>query len=457
MFKRNKLLCLLTLALLSGTVYWGCDQPEDVLTPLTRTNVWLDEAKLPTNPEGMVYELWVADASDTVSLGKFAYDFTLHRYLNVDGTVRADTNQFRLDSDAMNFSSILLSVERHPDDNTNSPGPILLMGALSDLTIRMRFPQIDSLWSSSIWFNMETPSDGMDPVTDGYALWFSTYQQLEADFDDTTSLLYWTLDSQPHTTAEPGDTVINIVGIDSSTIDTLVRDTVWGLDTVRQTYIRFDVILDTTVDTPYWRTFWQPYYEIVDGTINFDNFNQGESEENPESEFGLPNLLAYGWKYKPWVISPQIDSTVVTTRFTMPAWRTFSPWLDETEGAMLTTGTFADATCLDDANPYLLSNRHPDYPGEDFLTNLPGGIGPVNLVPNDDGNPGRVIITLEPVNSLTDTTNFPLVAFIGELPDDREDVTDEDVIQAFILRGWFAQEADTDHGFPWAGVTLERY
>ena len=119
MFKRNKLLCLLILALLSSSVYWGCDQPEDVLTPLTRTNVWLDETKMPTNPEGMLYELWVADASDSVSLGKFGYDYTLHRYLDVDGSVRADSNKFYVGCDAMDFTSILVSVECSPDDNTN--------------------------------------------------------------------------------------------------------------------------------------------------------------------------------------------------------------------------------------------------------------------------------------------------------------------------------------------------
>jgi hypothetical protein len=457
MFKRNKLLCLLILALLSGSVYWGCEQPEDVLTPLTRTNIWLDETKLPSNPEGMVYELWVADASDTVSLGKFAYDLTLHRYLEINGNVRADSNQFSLGYDALNFTSILISVETTPDNNTNSPGPIMLMGTLSDPTVRMRFPKIDSLWSSTIWYNMESPSDGLDPITDGYAVWFSTYQQLIRDFDDTLSILDWWVDSIPNTIAQPGDTVINEVGFIDGSICTLTVDDVFGLDTLTRTYITYEVKTDTATDIPYWTTYLRIQYEITEGTVVYDYFNQGESDENPDSEFGMPYLLDYGWKYKPWVISPQIDSTLVTNRITLPAWRTFSPWLDETEGAMLTTGSFSNPTQSDDGNPYLVSSRCPNYPGEDFLANMPGDIPAVNLVPYHTGNPGRIIISLEPINSVTDTTNFPLIAYAGEFPADYALVQNGNLIQAFILRGWFAQEADTDHGFPWVGVTLERF
>ncbi|UCD63297.1 MAG: hypothetical protein JSW34_11180 [Candidatus Zixiibacteriota bacterium] len=457
MFKRNKLLFLLILALLSSCLYWGCEQPEDILTPLSKTNIWLQEEKLPANPPGMVYELWVAGSSDTLSLGKFGYDQILHRYLETDGSVRSDSNEFFAAYDAMSYTDMLVSVERFPDDNTNSPGAIMLMGSLSDQTVRLRFPQIDSLWGATAWYNMESPSDGLDSVTDGYAVWFATYTEQTRPMNDTNAIVEWWVDTLIDTEHESGDTVIVTTGLDPASI--LVKDTgrIFGLDTVYHSVVRFDLVRDTLTDEPYFNTSLSIVYDVTVGSVIFDEFNQGETEEHPEGEFLMPLLIDYGWKYKGWIVSPQIDSNIVANRMTMPAWRQLDPWLDECEGAVLTTGTFADARCADDANPYVASTRVPQYPGEDFLMNLPGNHPPVNFVPSRTGNPGRVFISLEPINSVTDTTNFPLIPFVGELPYSRTEVTDSDAVQQFVLRGWMMQESDTDHGFPWMGVTMKRF
>lgn len=457
MFKRDKLLSLLALALLSSCVYWGCDQPDDVLTPLTKTNIWLEEEKLPSNPGGMVYELWAANSSDTISLGKFGYDFVLHRYLEVDGTVRADSNKFFLGYDVMDFTDIIISVETYPDDNTNSPGPVMLFGPIIDQTIKLRFPQIDSLWLATVWYNMESASDGLDPITDGYGVWFCSYTEMFADLDDTAAILDWGVYIYDDNTTPPGTEKIITTGIDPASI--VVKDTgiEFGLDTVYHQVVRFELTRDTLYDAPYYSTSLWIDYDITPGIVAYDNFNQGESEENPEGEFDLPLLDAYGWTYKGWVASPYIDTDLVKNRMTLPAWRIFDPWLSGCDGAILTTGTFCDARCADDGNPYVASNRVPDYPGEDFLMNLPGDHPAVNLVPNENGNPGLVFLSLEPKNYHCDTTNFPLIPFIGSFPYSRETVIDNTITQQFVLRGWTAQESDTDHGFPWVRVTVERF
>jgi len=456
MFKRNKLLFCLVLILLPLWVFWGCDQPEDVLTPISRTNIWLSPSKLPTNPEGTVYELWVANATDTVPLAKFGYDFSLGRFLEADGSVRADTNRFYLGYDLFEFTNILVSVEPVPDNNTNSPASILLMDVTTDETIKLKFPMIDSLWQSTMWYSMETPSDGLDSITDGCALWFCTYTEHAEAFNDTLGIdsiwvdTFWEEEGEG---PEPGDTVIVKIGIDPASI--ITKDTVitLGLDTYTQRVVRKTELLDTLVDAPYFTTFLGVEYEVVEGEVSWDDFNQGDENE----EFALPSLLEYGWKFKGWVVSPYIEPDAVNARITLPAWPVIGNEFDETDGAMLTTGAFADCRFADDANPYVASPRVPAFPGEDFLENLPGGISRVNLVPNQNGNSGRVFVSLEPIYCSRDTTNFPLILFLDELPNSRDDVTDGEVTQQFFLRGWMQDEADPYRGFPWMLVTYERF
>ncbi len=451
MFKHVKLLFFLVLLSFPLSLFWGCDQPEDVVTPLTQTNIWLSPEKLPDNPDGMVYELWVANATDTLSIEKFGYDFSRRKFLDTEGSDRADSNQFFLNYDLMDFTDILLSIELNPDDNSNSPGPIMLMDYTSSQTIKMKFPKMDSLWAATVWYCMESASDGMDSLTDGYSIWLSSYNQNTRDWNDTLSIVSWVETPEVLTEYVSGDTVEVFIGIDTPTIITKDTVRVYGLDMFTQSIVRFDSLLDTLVDEPYINERLSIEYQVVPGTITHDNFIQNDED------FGFPVLSEYGWKYKGWVVSPQIDSTAVTTRITMPAWVLIGDALNETEGAMLTTGTFADVRHADDANPYVMSTRVPTVPGEDFLTNLPGGISAVNLVPNNNGNPGRVFISLEPDNYNCDTTNFPLIPFIGELPEFRDSVTADDNIQQFYLRGWMQDESDPFTGFPWIKVTIERF
>lgn len=451
MIKRSKLLLFLVLPLVPICLFYGCDQPEDVLTPITKTNIWLTPSKLPSNPDGMVYELWVANSTDSIPIEKFGYDFGMGRFLEPDGSLRADTNRFFLPYDLLDFTILFVSVERDPDDNTNSPGPIMLMDITAYETIKLKFPKSDSLWAATIWYNMETPSDGLDSITDGYALWFATYTERTRALNDTTGINDFWVDSVLLTDRQPPDTVISSIGIDLASI--IIKDTsrIYGLDTVTHTVCRFDIILDTMVDTPYYATTLGIEYAVTFGTVVCDTFSQGPDNE----DFGMPVLIDYGWKYKGWVVSPQIDSIAVTTRMTKPAWVIQNEALEETEGAMLTIGTFADVRLPDDANPHVVSARVPPFPGEDFLVNLPGGIGPVNLVPSLGGNPGRVFLSLEPVNAVSDTTNFPLIPFIGPFPDRRDEVTAD--VQQFFLRGWMQDESDPFCGFPWMMVEYERF
>lgn len=443
MLSRYKSLILFGLAVFS-LIITGCDQPEDVLTPVSQTQITLTEERLPNPPVGMAYELWAVNSTDSMSMGTFSYDFETRAYLNADLSAREGNNIFVLEDDLAKYTDIFVSVENVPDTDPDSPGPIMLIGDLSQKTVDMKFPMVDdSLWYSTIRYNMETPSDGLGN-NNGHGIWFSSYRRVTQEFNDTTAITSWTIDSGDYVTEPtPRD---NVIGIDSSSI--LVKDTTVtrGLDEFTRQVIRYDPIIShDTVN--YYPTTLRMEFEVTEGEITFDDFTQ--------DDFNLPDLTSYGWSYRGWVVSRHIDTTAVGT-FTYPAWPIMGSELDNTDGGLLTTGSFRVSTELDNDNSYIDTGfrnppRIPEYPGEDFLTNLPAPLTDVNLVDNS-GNNGKVFVTLEPDNYTDQSTNFPLLLFIGDLPTNVDTINAE--INHFTLRGWM-QSSDPYRGFPKIRISSE--
>lgn len=448
MYKSSKLLVMLALTVVISFTYFGCDQPDDVLTSVSRTNLYLNEERLPDTPHMMLYELWVANARDTVSLGSFGYDNTLRQYLNPDNTLRADSNKFSLDGNIDNYDALFVSVESRINRGVG-PNAIMLIDFIASPTVKLRFPNVDSLWESTIRYSMESTSDGRNnSSTDGHSIWFATYSQVYDSFNDTVlsgGVLDWWLDSGVYIDSAAGQFIeANVIyGLDSI----LEKDTnlVFGLDSLSHTVVRFHVI-DSTKTTNYFPTQLKINYNVYEGGVVYDRFSQ--------DDFAFPEISDYGWKYKGWVVSPLIPQSAVG-EITMPAWLLFGEEFDDTDGGLLTTGTFGSVDNADDGNPYSVSARVPAYPGEDFLQNLPGGMGSINLVPYNGGNYGKVFITVEPINNPIDSTNFPLIAFIGGLPEDRDDVVGGG-IQQFTLKGCM-QSNDPFRGFPLIKVDFERF
>ena len=185
MYKLGKLLLLIALTTIVGSFYFGCEQPEDVLTTVSRTDIYLTEERLPDNPDGMIYEVWVANSSDSVSLGKFGYNFETKKYYDTQMNLKADSNKFSFNGDINQFEVLFVSVETNPDDNAASPGPIMLIDFIASPTVQLRFPNVDSLWDATVRYSMETPSDGMNPTFDGYGIWFASYNEINTAFNDT--------------------------------------------------------------------------------------------------------------------------------------------------------------------------------------------------------------------------------------------------------------------------------
>jgi hypothetical protein len=199
-----------------------------------------------------------------------------------------------------------------------------------------------------------------------------------------------------------------------------------------------------------------------------------------QDQYGMPDVSAYGFHYKGWVVSPEVP--VGAGEFTPPGYRYKSPsknWIPGDEGGLLTTGTFTKVDEADDGNPFTLPliegiynggadtvMKWPNYPGEDFLDGnalsaATGGAvtSPVDLMPETVGNIGTVFITLEPDNLLDTTTNFPLLAFIGSLPSARSLIARpgfERPVQITMLNTTGTVPGSLLGGFPEIRVSVER-
>jgi len=462
---------VLFLVLLAGsfTLYFGCSQPEDIITGKTRTILDLSAERLPSSPPEMVYQLWVADSMidesihEAVSIARFRYDFDTDTYLDENGLPREEGNRFEFEGDVLTYRWLLITVQ---GDLETSVGPVMLIDTIidpDDNPLDLVFPLSDSVSQSAVEFNMESSSDGRDPVTDGAAIWFTEYFERVAYLQDTTALTDWSIDTvwKDSFTENDGECVRSIVNI-SNIRDTVIQS-IFGFDTVEQQIILYDV--ETYEECDYGQcTPGDPC--LLTTRVNL-SFSASPMDSLVYDDFlqlanPLPDYSSYGWCYKGWVVSSVINDLGVSRgEITPPAWinyNRFDSLLRGIDGGLLSTGKFTDLNQPDSANPYVDGvnpARVPPFPGEDFLKNLPGGVDQaINLVPGGEIK-GTVFITLEPTNYVFDTTNFPLFVMIRDLPDTREQV--ESTVQVFIMNNRTNYNRDVLVGFPRVNVQIQRF
>ncbi|MFQ5500101.1 MAG: hypothetical protein ACE5FH_10575 [Candidatus Zixiibacteriota bacterium] len=490
MYARRRRLMFAALAACTITIYVSCSQPDDVLLPANHTEVTLREQLLPTNPPGLVYEVWVINELGTasqkqMSLGKFTYDNNTKTYLDSTGSARSDNNLFRLDDDIFNWDQIVISVES-TTVAVNEPGAIMLIDDVRDPKtgnqMALRFPKSDeqmdtlNLWGASVTFTMESFSDGDRNTNDGSAVWFASYRPLRGSIQDTIDLDTLAIDTFETMEFIPNDPADSMrISLFDVIIDSIgLVEKPFGFDTLSQRKVFARFITDTMFQSdtlPYTITNVDTLaWELgVESVFVYDQLTQ--------AKFRLPEIYeTFGWKYKGWVVSPRISPGDGIGTFTELAWNpghTNHDFMPGRSGGLLTTGTFTSIEVPDDSNPYTNSsnpNRVPQLAGEDFHDNLPGGlVGPLDLVTDDPADGGTVFISLEPKTSVDQTTNFPLIAFARRIPVGDDSVFAEtfindttsalegaDDIDAFVLKGW-TFTSDPQNGFPKVIVEIKRF
>lgn len=475
-------LAFLPFLIVAGAIafgLFGCTQSEDIVTPVSSTEVSLSIERLPSLPDGMLYELWVADNSDTVSLGKFGWDAVNRRFLNADGDEM--TSAFALSDDILKFRTCFVSVETDPDDNTSSPGPIMAIDNVTNTAanaINLRFPKIDSLWLNNAVFCLEATSDSTRDDHNGFGVWFATYARQRVDFRDTLGIIFDSIVDfdtflDPGTTARIPNELLSY-SVETTTIAMPGPNFILRYPDAEEQLVHIGAnfvlgYFDTTIpDTP---TGTQYNYhglkidvpELADSlrpprTLEYDFFIA-------EDEI-FPDVSSYGWKYKGWVLTPYLNSAAMSTRwrFTPPAYPYKIGGMNlfpGDTGVLLTTGSFSSILNPDESDPFSLPNPKAPFPGEDFL-NAPAlqaafGLDSINLMPNEFGNIGCVFISLEPNNHILDTTNFPLIVTASDLPANRSQLVPAGIAPlAFRMRPWTGTVNGDTYGFPVIHVTITR-
>ncbi|UCD94606.1 MAG: anti-sigma factor [Candidatus Zixiibacteriota bacterium] len=191
------------------------------------------------------------------------------------------------------------------------------------------------------------------------------------------------------------------VNVTSDTIETIFVDPCTGSE-------------DTLFYEPFTDYIHSLIYGIDSTAYKLDRFLSNHEE--------VPDLDSLGlkWHYKGWIISPWLDvmapGCAELERLTKPAWLPFQIqqlFGDPDEWKIISTGSFKGWEHADDGNPYSDNRRVPDFPGEDFILNLPCGADSFYFASQDfyRDSIGEIFVTVEPDN-FNEATNFPMILFL---------------------------------------------
>jgi hypothetical protein len=262
--------------IITGVVFalvLGCTQPEDVVAPVSATNIVLYPALLPSLPAGYCYELWAIDTNEaTYPIGKFFWNSDLYRFY--------DTAMNRIDSvwtfgyDLLDplFQYLAVSVEEYPDIEPDSIGPIMLRDTIVDPVqspMILGFPIGYGLATAG--FSMQTPTDRNSDSYEAGGIWFAYYSYPRITIYDSitaqllippslvrdrildTATSYWVCDVYEGIVCVESTDVTSLVRIDPGyKYDWASLDTLNDLDSLAKVLDTMAIACTTTVvDSPY--------------------------------------------------------------------------------------------------------------------------------------------------------------------------------------------------------------
>lgn len=529
MLGRQIRLFLTSLMILVSVLFIGCDQPDDVVAPISTTKIYLSPVQLPNAPSGYIYELWVKDTLGTsYPVGKFQWDSYLHHFYDVDSN-QIDSI-WTVEYDVLdNFYEYLeVSVEPFPDYEPEVQGAVMLMDTIGDPDInpiKMGFPVDFGL--STVGFALETPTDKNSLSYDASGIWFALYNYDSLVIADTVRVTmststkearrleldttYWLCNQEEGGVCVDSSDITAEVLLDPNymiddrwtTLDTTnLADLAATLDTlaiicidtvIDSFYVPDSFAIDTFIHT---RQSFQFYalpvnvtskpdtVEILDScsgatknfviepftdyihNLNYISVNRIVMVDRflPNSE-ETPDLINTKWHYKGWAISPYLPTDCEELgRMTKPQWLDFiidQMFVEPDDWAIVSTGSFKSFASADEGNPYSMNRRVPNFPGEDFLTNLPCGRTQPYIFA-DSAHPlvaaGDIFITLEP-DDYDANTNFPLFLFTTRtVTPNYASVSDTSTnhVQSTIMLNVASRVTDNPFGFPGIDVKIER-
>ncbi len=438
---------------------YGCTQHDDVVKPQDATTITLDPVYLPELEDIYVYEMWVVKVNDVdddftapdaefVSLGKFLWDNSVHRFRDLDGV--AISNQVELPESWYEYNYIVLSIENIDDPDPNQPsGVYMLVDEVIDQKIRpivMRYPAdlfpvigyyfVGTPTNDTSYYDLSDSTMVRVSEQEEKGLWICSRFLTERHLHDTLSVGSIDTVMVPDTFDTAGKYDIDTIGIiwpdDSIWVDTMWQyvwdldtiDVYFGLDTLQ--HRRIEIVWDTLTDTLFDYILF-PEYDIDSIPSEEYLFPLGRI---PYYEYTgplelLPDVSPYGWRFNAWVIldqDPDVNGTGDNTGMDLTQVIPFGDgslekYTGSSEWGILPLGGFHDPTGPDFSNPHIDNREVPQFPGEDFVVNA-DQFANLNLARNSAKSWGFIVIGMEPDPpkvTINPETNFPLFILSQEL------------------------------------------
>ncbi len=218
----NRLLFII-LAITVTALWFGCTQPDDIIAPVSDTELSLSPDRLPTLPDSLVYYFWAIDSAqngDAYLIGSFIWSNEVYKFYDLDTNLIDSI--WEIDYDLLDpfFRYLAVSVERIGDLPVGSivpvdeVGPIMLKDTIIDpetSPVKMVFPL--DLWLGNGYYCIETPTDGNSNSNDVSGLWFAEYIYDRIKYADTFNVDFRLVPTQRHI---PRAIVIDTILADTS-------------------------------------------------------------------------------------------------------------------------------------------------------------------------------------------------------------------------------------------------
>lgn len=428
-------LFLFAAMLLFLAVVFGCSQKEDVLKPQERASLTLRPSFLPELDSIYTYEFWAfsVDGADTTftSLGKFLWDNELYRFSNVDGTLRDSV--FDLPEAYAEYDYFAVTIENASDPAPLTPsGTIMLLDEVVDPVsrpIELKYP-VDMFAAKGLVFVGTPTDDTTNTSNEKKGIWLCSQVQTQRILHDTLGVIRDSVIATPAPENDPNAGLPDTVGI------IFPPDSNWTIiDT--NIILRYDTIPHRRINIE-WETVVNPdsnYIVFVDyeidsvsadplnplGTIFYNDY-LGTLED-------IPDISAYGWRYNAWAFHeyyPDAADIEVGAPFGYKLQGTITA---DVGWKVIPLGAFQRPDSADLLNQYGDNLEVPNFPGEDFISNLPAGYSDIEfssaaIPPGGDtsaGYWGAIVVGMEPIPTAQLTTNadrnFPLFVLTQYLAD----------------------------------------
>ncbi len=419
----SKIFLIATMVVLLFVVF-GCSQKDDVVKPQDKASLTLRPQYLPELEDIYTYEFWAFSVSgaDTTftSLGKFLWDNALYRFRNVDGSVRDSV--FELPEAYNLYDYFAITIENASDPSPTVPsGVFIMIDEVVDPATRpveLKYP-VDMSATSGSYFVGTPTDDTVNTANENKGVWLCSQVVTSRFNHDTLGVDSFSvqLSGAPD---DPDSLVPDTIGIVMQSYwDTTYTNVIFGLDTIPHRQITIEYLDTVDPDNNYilfvdydidsgWTDDAIPVHENLSlGQVLFYTYQNTFGET-------LPSIEEYGWQYNAWVFHEYFDEQI-------PVGIPFGYGLQgdiasEPDWRVVQLGAFQKPDTADFSNLYGDNREVPNFPGEDFILNLPAGYNSFDFtspgIPDTSGfDWGVVVVGMEPMPSkvtINPEVNFPL-------------------------------------------------